>query len=303
MQLIDYFDNNNVVRNCEFDVLGLSNSITGLRVLSYLDDTKFVNEINNNEEICAIITTKEIYNDISVPNHIKGLVVVKNPRKIFFSLHNKLSSNEEYYPQKNKTVIGSNCRISSSSKIDEYGVVIGDNVAIDDYVKIEGPCVIGNNSFIHSGVKIGGSGFEFKRYADSVLDVVHCGGVVIGEGVIIWENVTIHQAVYPWDNTMIGDWCRIGAQTHIDHGAKMSDFVEICARCTISGRVVIGDHGFVGPGSIISNRIVVGNDCKILIGSVVTQDIIDGAIVSGNFAIEHDKHMERVISDSKMVFR
>jgi len=303
LQLLDFFSQDEVIKNCEFDVLGLSNSITGLRVLSYIDDRRFTNEANNNNEICALITTKEIYKDICFSEHIRGMVIVEKPRNTFFTLHNELAKRKDYNSIKCRTVVGNNCIISGSAIIDECGVVIGDNVLVEDFVKIEGPCVIGNNTIIHSGAKIGGPGFEFKRSEYSILDVVHCGGVLIGENVVIWENVSIHRAVYPWDNTLIGNWCRIGAQTHIDHGAKISDYVEICARCTVSGRVIIGNHGFVGPGSIISNRINVGNDGKILIGSVVTKNVPEGAIVSGNFAIEHEKHMERVKADSNIVFR
>ena len=96
-----------------------------------------------------------------------------------------------------------------------------------------------------------------------MLDVVHCGKVVIGHDVIIWENTTIHRAVYSWDQTTVGTWSRIGAQCHIDHGTKIEDHVVICARCLLSGRTHVGRFAFIGPGSLVSNRLSVGANAKV----------------------------------------
>ncbi len=299
MQLHNYFSKENIIKDCEFFALGLSNSKVGKSFLSFLDDRRYLDEINDNNEICGLIISKALFEKVELAPHIIGIVTAENPRKAYFELHNSLSKTKDYITPKAKTVIGSGCEISATAIVDEVGVVIGDNVAIDDFARIEAPCVIGNNTHIHAGVKIGGSGFEFKGYSDCVLDVVHCGSVEIGSNVDIWENTTIHKAVYPWDKTLISDWCRIGAQTHIDHGAKLQDFVEICARCVISGRASLGKRAFVGPGSIISNRIQIGEEAKVLLGSVVTQDVPARSVVSGNFAIDHDKHMEKVKADAK----
>lgn len=302
MRLSDYFDPKNIISDCEFEALGLSNSNTGARTLSFLDDTKFIDELKNNENICALICNQSDISGIPL-GLFEGIVVSDTPRKEYFQLHNTLCSTANYTGNMPTSHIGNNCKISPLSRIDDKGVFIGDNVVIGDFVSIQGPCSIGNNTIISSGASIGGSGFEFKRFESDVLDVVHCGSVEIGENVKIWENVSIHKAVYPWDKTLVDSWSRIGAQTHIDHGAKVGEFVEICARCIISGRVSLGNHAFVGPGSIISNRIEIGNYAKVLIGSVVTQDVPQCSIVSGNFAIEHEKHMFRVKADSSIVFR
>lgn len=300
MRLSDYFRTEKVVRDCTFDALGLSNSTPGVPFLSYLDDEKFYSEICDNVLIAAIICREDdvqLFNE----NDDIGIIVSENPRKEYFEFHNRLSENLAYNPELGESTVGKGCKISNFASISKTGVEIGENVVIEDFVKVVGPCRIGDNTIIHSGSVIGGAGFEFKRYETEVLDVVHCGSVNIGHDVIIWENTTIHKAVYPWDSTEIGSWTRIGAHTHIDHGAKIEEFVEICARCTISGRTQINDHAFIGPGSIISNRISVGGKAKVLIGSVVTKDVEIGQTVSGNFAIEHSKHINRVKADSDEV--
>ena len=83
--------------------------------------------------------------------------------------------------------------------------------------------------------------------------------MTIGADVMLFENVTVHRAVYPWDETVVGDECRVNAQSHIDHGVKLGRRVKVCAGCVISGRVEAGDGVKFGPGVTVSNRLTVGD--------------------------------------------
>ena len=289
MMLSSYFNNDQVIHDCYFETLGLSNSKSGMKFLSFCDTSAYVDEIYNNKEIVGVICKRE-FMKCFVDKGL-GVALSDDPRKDFFLLHNILANDFVYNNKSTDNKIGHGCKISKKASLDTNGIVIGNNVVIEDYVRIKGPCNIGDNCIIHSGTSIGGDGYEFKRYKSDVLDVVHCGSVNIESNVIIWENSTIHKAVYPWDRTSIGKMSRIGAQSHIDHGAKIGECVEVCARCVISGRADIGNYAFLGPGTIISNRIVIGENSRVLLGSVVTKNIEKNKTVSGNFAISHDKHM------------
>jgi len=298
MKLSDYFRRERIIRDCSFEALGLSNSDPGVAFLSFFDNNKYYKEICENRLISGIICEPKMADFFKRKN--LGVVISANPRKTYFKLHNFLSNNEIYYPKLCKNRIGKDCKISKNASLSEFGIIIGNNVTIEDFVRIYGPCYIGDNTIIHAGVSIGGAGFEFKRYQKDILDVVHCGSVSIGHSAIIWENVTIHRAVYPWDKTVVGNWARIGAQSHVDHGAKIKDYAEICAGSVISGRVSIGEHAFLGPGCVVANRISVAPNTKVLLGSVVTKNVDEGQVISGNFAIEHAKHLCRVKEDSNI---
>lgn len=289
MRLSELFPPEEVLRDEEFEALGLSNSNTEYRILSFLDTSRYAAELNENEAICAVICKAE---DVpTLAEHIHGVVLSEQPRRTYFKLHNRLADTAEYCLPHRPSVIPSSCRISPLAYIAPMDVELGENVVVEEFVSIHGPCRIGNDSVLHAGVKLGGSGYEFKVFEDRVLDVAHCGRVEIGTHVILWENVTVHKAVYPWDATVIGDWTRVGAQSHIDHGAKIGKLVKVCAGSVISGRTSMGDHAYIGPGTVLSNRIQVGESAKAALGSVVTKDIAEGETVSGNFAIDHQKHL------------
>ena len=300
MRLSDYFSKENILRDSEFLALGLSNTHGVDGLLSFLDSPRYAGELKTNPNICAVICTAD---DVeSLPAHIRGVVVSEQPRRTYFELHNRLSTRRAYAPRADTpSKIPESCTVSPLASIDPCGVELGENVVVEEFVSIKGPCRIGANSVIHAGTKIGGAGYEFKYFGDEVLDVAHCGRVDIGEDVIVWENTTIHRAVYPWDTTRIGTKTRVGAQSHIDHGVKIGNCVKICAGCVVSGRTEIGDHAYIGPGSVLSNRIQVGEGAHTVLGSVVTKDVPAGEIVSGNFAIEHEKHLNAVKALSKKV--
>lgn len=290
MRLSDYFHQECILRDCNFSALGLSNTTGADRMLSFLDSPRYGEELKANPNICAVICTPDAVE--TLPARVEGVVVSAQPRRAYFELHNRLAQGPNYAPQLTPSVIPAGCTVSPLASIDPMGVELGEGVVVEEFVSIKGPCRIGAGTVLHAGARIGGAGYEFKYFGDEVLDVAHCGGVEIGESVIIWENATIHRAVYPWDATRIGDKSRVGAQSHIDHGAKIGRCVKVCAGCVVSGRAEIGDHAYLGPGTVLSNRIQVGESAHTVLGSVVTKDVPAGETVSGNFAIDHQKHLQ-----------
>ena len=281
-----------LVRDGVFDALGLSNTKCGMKLLVFLEDEKYIDETLENTNISCLITTREIY--IKIAKEDLGIICVDKPRLSFFKLHNLLGESRNYVRDDYKTVIGKNTLISPLAYIDSENVTIGDNVIIEEFVSIKGHCIIGDNCIIKSGSQIGGSGYEFKPMDEMVLDVAHYGGVIIENNTIIWPQVTIHKAVYPWDNTYIGNYVRINSQSHVDHGVKIGNRVRICAGCIISGRTEVGDNVNIGPGAVITNRVIIGDRSKVSIGSVVTKNVENNQWVTGNFAIEHHRFIDNI---------
>jgi bifunctional UDP-N-acetylglucosamine pyrophosphorylase / glucosamine-1-phosphate N-acetyltransferase len=159
-------------------------------------------------------------------------------------------------------------------------VVLDINVVLQGEIKIGRGSVIGQNSTLKD--------------------------VVIGEGVIIESNAVIEGCVIE-SGAIIGPFARLRPGTHIKHGAKVGNFVEIknsevgvdskvnhlsyIGDCTIGEKVnvgagaitcnydgankhrtVIDDNAFIGSNVALVAPVKVGKGATIGAGSVVSRD-------------------------------
>lgn len=288
---ISGFEDSIILDEEDFDVLGLVNYSDPLKPqCSFIDDQRFINEIKDN--LRMLICLPE-YKDLAGG---RGICITERPRELFFKVHNYLQNDEKYIRQRYKSIIGTSSRISEHAAISPYSVRIGANVIIEEFASIKENTVIGDNSIIRAGCIVGGEGFEFKKINDGILPVKHLGGVVIGSNVEIQNNTCIDKAVYPWDDTIIGDHSKIDNLVYIAHGVKIGKSVLIVGQSGILGRTRIGDNVKIGISASIKNGLSIGKDSIVSMGAVVTKDIPEGTHVSGNFAIPHDRFMKFIKS-------
>jgi len=291
--IMDY----NIVREKTIKYLALSASNIDDDACIFIDNIKYITDIESN--VRMIITTNELATLLTDTQY--GICVTKDPRVLFFELHNLLGSNSNYIRKKIATQIGQNCSISNLASISDYNVKIGNNVIIEEFVVIRENTEIEDDVIIRAGVVIGGEGYEFKRTDKYITGVKHLGGVKIGQGVEIQYNTCVDKAVYPWDDTIIGEYSKIDNLVHIAHAVKISSNVMIVALSGIGGRTVIKEDTWIGFGAIITNGIEIGTNSRANMGSVVTKSIPDNSSYSGNFAIEHSKfinHMKKIVKEN-----
>lgn len=294
MKLTDIYDlieGLEVLKDGEFSSLGLAVSRCDENLLSFIESEKYISGLGDN--ITCLITTADLGNKLKDKY---GIIVSNNPRMDYFKLHNKLSENKEYIREEIKTTIGEDCIISNLASISNKNVIIGNNVKIEEFVVIRENTVIGDNSIIRAGVILGGEGYEYKRVDGIIMNVTHCGGVIIGNNVEVQYNSCVDKALYTWDNTVIGDYTKLDNFIHIEHGVKVGEKCLIASRTTIGGRTVIGKDSWIGLGAVISNGLVLGDKVSVSLGSVVTKNLLDGEKVSGNFAISHNKYIDFIKS-------
>ena len=290
-EIINLIDDASVVKDAEFTSLGLAVSKCNEKLLSFIESEKYIGGLSNNIE--CLITTADLAEALKDKF---GVIVSKNPRMDYFKLHNKLTENKEYVREEFDTVIGENCKISDSASISKKNVIIGNNVKIEEFVVIRENTVIEDNAIIRSGVKIGGEGFEYKRADGTIMNVNHCGGVIIEKNVEVQYNACIDKALYTWDNTIVGMDTKIDNLVHLEHDVKVGRRCLIASSTVIGGRTIIGDDSWIGLGAVISNGLILGKKISVSLGSVVTKSLLDGEKVSGNFAINHNKYIEFIKS-------
>lgn len=277
-----------VIKDSEFDWLGLTaEEYKDKKVLTFLNDEKYIEEVKNNKSITSIITTLKIANKIKNLN--VGILVSENPKRDFFELHNKLVE-EDFYFIKEENKISPKALISSRSTVGEYNVEIEENVLIEDNVTIYPNTTIKKNSIIRAGSRIGGNGFEFSRSEKEILSIIPGGKVIIDKNVEIQNNVCIDKGIF--GNTYIGENVKIDNFVHIAHDVRLGKNSFVVACTTIGGRVITGENSYLGPNCTIKNGLRLGKNSKVSMGAVVTKDVNDNESVTGNFAIPHDKFLK-----------
>ena len=120
---------------------------------------------------------------------------------------------------------------------------VGKNVWIEPNFR----CEFGKNISIGNDVYI--------NFGCVILD---CGQVKIGNQVLIGPNVGIYDANHALD-----------AEERMD-GALLP------------GKVTIGNHVWIGGGTIILPNVTIGDDTVVGAGSIVTHDIPSGVVAVGN---------------------
>lgn len=287
-----------IINELDFKYLGLVESTIEQEYCTFIDSPSFINNLLPNVKM--LITTRGIYSQIYNKN--LGFCITDNPRKLFFDIHNLLSNDKSYIRPKFKTVIGKNCRISTLASVADYNVIIEDNVIIEEFVVIRENTVIKENTILRAGCVIGGEGYEFKRTQTDIAPVKHLGGVILGKNSEIQYNSCVDKAVYPWDNTIIGDYNKIDNLVHIAHAVKTENNVMFVALSGIGGRTEIKSNTWIGFGSIIRNGIIIGENSRANIGAIVTKNIPDNGSYTGNFAIEHKKFLKFIKKINKEEF-
>lgn len=281
--LIEY----QIWKDVSFDTLALCNTERRERTCTFVDNEKYISYIA--PSVAMIITTPEVALKLDTEKY--GVAVTTNPRMFYFQLHNLLAGDENYARPQNKNIISESVQISNLASIAVENVWIEDNVIIEPFVTIYSNVHIGRNTIIRSGARIGGEGFEFKYFSNKILPVLHLGGVKIGENVEIQNNSCVDKAVYPWDDTIIGNYVKVDNLVHIGHGVKIEDNTMIVANAGIGGRTIIGKNSWVGLGAMVRNGLNVGEDARVNMGAVVTKNVENNQSVSGNFAIDHQKFL------------
>ena len=273
-----------VEKDGEFNWLGLTaEEYKGKKVLTFLNDEKYYKEIENNESISCIVTTKEIAEKIKENRY--GIILSENPRKDFFELHNKLVK-ENFYFIKKKNII------SEKATIGEYNVIIEEDVIIESNVTIYENVTIKRGSIIRSGTRIGGNGFEFSRFGDKVLSIMSAGSLLIDENVEIQNNCCVDKGIF--GRTYLGKNVKLDNLVHVGHDVIIGENVFLTAGVILAGRVKIKDNSYLGPNCTVKNGLVLGKNSKISMGSVVTKDVKDDEVVTGNFAIPHEQFIKNL---------
>ncbi len=207
-------------------------------------------------------------------NKINNLIYTENPKYVFALLATHIKNATDSGSRRITGKIHSSVVMEGSSVVGE-NVVIGANTVILDNVEI------GSNVRIGSNCVIGSPGFGFAKGPDNVyIRIPHVGGVLIGNGVEIGNNVCIDAGTF--EPTIIGNSVKIDNLVHIAHNVVVGARTLITACAEISGSVKIGQDVWIAPNVSVIQKVSIGDGALVGIGSTVTKDVPIGLTVFGS---------------------
>jgi UDP-3-O-[3-hydroxymyristoyl] glucosamine N-acyltransferase len=280
-----------VLRDGPFDLTGkLSTLLDGLCVP--LRSAKYLDEVNANPRVSAVLTTREIADGLDARF---AVAVTDKPDMAHAELHARLAEKREAELRARPNRIDASAVIDPFARIADHGVEIGGRVRIGAHVSIAPGVVVEDDCVLHPGVSLGVPGFNTGIIGGRQRIIPQLGGVRLKPYVELLANVCVARALFGGETTL-GEETVVDNLVYIAHDVQIGRRVQICALVNILGRVEIGDEAYIGPSSVIINGARIGEKAKVSIGAVVTRDVAAGTTVSGNFAIPHDRFLTHLRS-------
>ncbi len=280
-----------VIRDGAFTVTGkLSTPFDGLCVP--LRSVKYLANANSNANIAAVITTPEI---ATLLDSRFAVAVAEDPDAAHAEIHAALAVKHDAQLRDQPTTIDATASIDPRANISNYGAVIGPRTWVGANVSIGAGVTIEEDCVLHPGVSLGVPGFNTGIIGGRQRILPQIGGVRLRACVELLSNVCVARALFFGDTTL-GEEVVADNLVYIAHDVQIGKRVQICALVNILGRTIVGDGAYIGPSAVIKNGLNIGAGAKISIGSVVTQDVAEHAVVSGNFAVPHDRFLEHIRS-------
>jgi len=180
-------------------------------------------------------------------------------------------------------IIHPSAQLAEDVEVGPYSVIgervtVGKGTVIGPHVVIEGITTIGENCRIFQFASVGAVPQSFKYKGEDTR-------VVIGDGNIIREFVTIHRGTFERrGQTQVGNNNFIMAYSHIAHDCQLGNGVIMANAATLAGHIDIEDYSIIGGLSAIHQYVRIG--CYAFLGgaTAVTMDIPPYVSAAGNRA-------------------
>lgn len=148
--------------------------------------------------------------------------------------------------------LGQNLSVGPFVVVEDH-VTIGDNCVLDAASQLRKGTILGNECHIGSGAIVGADpqviGF------DSTIS----SGVKMGDNNVLREYVTIHRSSRDGDSTTLGDGNYLMTGTHFGHDCVVGDNNTMANNVLLAGHVTMGNHCFVGGASVFHQFVRVAD--------------------------------------------
>jgi len=172
-----------------------------------------------------------------------------------------------------KAEIAPSARIGPYAVIDEH-VRIGEGCEIGPHTHLTGRTALGANNRVHAGAVIGDAPQDL-RYKNEPTEVI------IGEGNVIREHVTIHRSNKPSEPTRIGSHCLLMASSHVGHNSSLGSQVILANGALLGGHVTVEDGVFISGNCLVHQFTRIGTLALMQGRAGISKDLPPFTIATG----------------------
>lgn len=178
--------------------------------------------------------------------------------------------------------IGANASVGAGAVLGE-GVIIGPGAVVGDdcqlgagtrlqaNVTLYHGVVVGADCILHSGCVIGADGFGFAPGGGSWVKIHQLGGVRIGDRVEIGACTTVDRGAL--DDTVIGNGVIIDNQVQVAHNVHIGDNTAIAGCAGIAGSTRIGRNCTIAGAACIAGHLNIVDGVHISAVTFVNKSI------------------------------
>lgn len=175
--------------------------------------------------------------------------------------------------------LGDNVSVGAGAYVG-HGAVIGANSVIHANAVIYRGVIIGRDCTVHSQAVLGADGFGFARGPEGWEKIHQQGGLRLGDRVEIGAGTTIDRGTL--DDTVIGNGVIVDNQVQIAHNCRIGDNTAIAACCGIAGGTQVGANCTLAGGVGIVGHITLCDGVHVTGMTMVTRSISEpGSYSSG----------------------
>jgi len=222
-----------------------------------------------------------------------GLIVSDEPAQTFQKIHQRLAERTDFYGDDIESRIHPHARVHRTASIDDRNVRIAADVKIGAGAVISGRVRIEAGAVVSPGAVIGAHGFQTIRVDGRAVEFTHVGGIVIGEGALVFSNATIARGLFRQD-TVLGKDCRVGNNAFVSHNVRVGERSVVGHGAQVNGNVLIEPDVWIGPGATITNSITIGEGARVDLGATVIGRLAPKSHVGGPPAIDHRSMLRQV---------
>ena len=143
------------------------------------------------------------------------------------------------------------------------GCVVGPGAILGAEVELGEGCVVGARAVLEGRVFMGaknriGVGAVIGGEPQDIAYQGAKSGVIVGEGNIVREYVTVHRGTKEGTNTVIGNGCFLMVGAHVAHNCRLADGVVLVNGVMLAGYVEVEERAFLGGAVVVHQFVRIG---------------------------------------------